>query len=295
MKRNQSLRNSVIAFLTVAAIGVAPILAQGAKQLPQTAAMKTGVSVQSNAKAAVDTSNLSEGYVMIRYTGGSNVRIKAQISRGSAVYTYDLNNKGTNEIFPLTEGDGSYAIKVFENTTGNKYAQAYSTTVDLKLRDEFLPFLYANQYVNFNSSSKAVAKAAELVKGKKTDIDKLTAVYSYVVKNTAYDHQLAKTVQSGYLPNVDNTLATGKGICFDYASLMAAMLRSQGIPSKLVIGYAGDIYHAWLNVYIDGQGWIEKAVYFDGENWSLMDPTFVSTSGDSSAASKVKYTMKYAY
>ena len=41
------------------------------------------------------------------------------------------------------------------------------------------------------------------------------------------------------LPSVDETLKTKKGICFDYAALMTAMLRSQGIPTKLEIGYQG--------------------------------------------------------
>lgn len=295
MKIKNGLYKRLATFLLLVAVGVVPVLAHGAQKLPQPVAMQTGVSVQSNDRAAVDTSNLAEGYVLVRYTGGKDVRIKVQVSYGSTVYTYNLNNKGNNEIFPLTEGNGSYAIKIFENTSGNKYAQAYSTTVSLKLRNEFLPFLYANQYVNFSSGSKAVAKAAELTRGKASDLEKLTAVYQFVVKNTSYDYQLAKTVQPGYLPNIDNTLASGKGICFDYASLMAAMLRSQGIPSKLVIGYAGDVYHAWINVYIQGQGWVQKAVYFDGQNWTLMDPTFVSTSGASDAASRFKYSVKYAY
>ena len=31
------------------------------------------------------------------------------------------------------------------------------------------------------------------------------------------------------------------------------MLRAQGIPTKLVIGYAGNVYHAWNSVLIDGE------------------------------------------
>ena len=36
------------------------------------------------------------------------------------------------------------------------------------------------------------------------------------------------------------------------------MLRSQRIPAKLEIGYSGDIYHAWISVYIKDIGWIDK-------------------------------------
>ena len=46
------------------------------------------------------------------------------------------------------------------------------------------------------------------------------------------------------MPDSNRTLETKKGICFDYASLMALLLRSQNIPCKLVVGYAGVEYHA---------------------------------------------------
>ena len=32
---------------------------------------------------------------------------------------------------------------------------------------------------------------------------------------------------------------------------MTGMLRSQGIPSKLVVGYAGTAYHAWISVWTE--------------------------------------------
>ena len=285
----------------VVAVGVAiPLLAQ-AGVIPQKEAVQSGVTVYKNSKATVDASNLPLGFVSVSYTGGKDVRIKVQITKtGGTTYTYNLNNKGTAETFPLTEGDGKYTVKVFENTRGTKYAQAYSCSLDLKLTSEFSPFLYSNQYVNFNDDSKVVAKAAELVKGQKTDLDKVTAIYHYVINNITYDYQLAATVASGYLPEVDKILESGTGICFDYAAVMAAMLRSQNIPCKLIVGYAGTVYHAWINVYIDGVGWVDHLIYFNGEDWSLMDPTFVSNGKDNPAVLKyvgdgTNYTEKYAY
>lgn len=274
-----------------------------AAAIPAKVAVQSGVTVYSNDKATVDASNLAEGFVSIKYTGGKPVKIKVQIIKDSnpdLKYNYNLNNTGTVETFPLTEGDGTYSIKVLENTTGDRYASAYSCSVTLKLRSEFAPYLYANQYVNFTSTSKVVSKAAELVSGKSTELDKVTAVYNYVVDNFTYDNELAKTVQSGYLPSVDKTLDSKKGICFDYASVMSAMLRSQGIPCKLVVGWAGTTYHAWINVYISGTGWIDKLIYFDGSKFTMMDPTFVSSGKRSSSIMKYvtttsNYAQKYAY
>lgn len=269
--------------------------------LPVKAEPKTGVTVYENKKASVDASNLSEGYVMVRYTGGKQVKIKVLITGENGVtYTYNLNNTGVAETFPLTEGNGRYSIKVYENTTGTKYALAFSTKVDMTLRNVFLPYLYPNQYVNYTADCNTVKKAAELTAGKTSDLDKVSAIYYFVTDNFTYDYDLAKTVQSGYLPNVDQALSTKKGICFDYAAVMASMLRSQNIPCKLVVGYAGTIYHAWIDVYIEGVGWVDKVIYFDGKSWTMMDPTFVSTGKHSSSilsyvTNEANYQQKFAY
>ena len=120
----------------------------------------SGVTVYKNDKATLDASNLSEGYVMVKYTGSVG-KIKVQITRnGSETYTYDLNNSGVYEVFPLSEGNGSYQVKVFENIQGNQYSQAFSQNLDVAISNTFGPFLYPNQYVNFNAASAAVQKGA---------------------------------------------------------------------------------------------------------------------------------------
>lgn len=299
MKEKKLIRRTVCAALVLTlSIGM---LSGAAAGVPAKVELKSGSVVYKNDKAVVDASNLAEGFLTVKYTGGKSVKIKVQITKtGGTTYTYNLANSGTAETFPLTEGDGDYSVKVFENTTGDKYATAYSTTVTLKLRDQFLPFLYANQYVNFSSTSNVVTKAAELTKGKSDDLAKVTEIYHYAVNNITYDYNLASTVQSGYLPDVDAVIKNGKGICFDYAAVMAAMLRSQNIPCKLVVGYAGKTYHAWINVYISGTGWVDSLIYFDGTAWSLMDPTFVSNGKSDPNVLKyvgdgANYTQKYAY
>ena len=112
------------------------------------------------------------------------------------------------------------------------------------------------------------------------DVDILKTFYNYVTSHITYDYDKANSVEAGYLPDIDETLLTGTGICFDYAALLTAMLRSQDIPCKLEIGYSGEIKHAWIDVYIRGKGWATKAVSFDGDTWQLMDPTFDANSDD---------------
>lgn len=283
--------------LSYAAIGTG----RAAAALPGKAEVQQGVTVYANNKGSVDASNLAEGYLFLRYTGGKSVRIKAQIAKeGGVTYTYDLNSAGQSETFPLTEGDGNYTVKILENTTGNRYAQAYACTVNLKLRSPMAPFLYSNQFVSYGADSAVTAKAAQLTAGTESTLGKVKAVFDFVVDHFTYDNARAAAVQSGYLPDVDQVLAQQKGICFDYAAVMTAMLRSQGIPCKLVVGYAGTTYHAWISAYSEETGWMDGIIYFDGLNWTMMDPTYTSGGKRSQAildyvTNPSNYQQKYAY
>ncbi len=259
----------------------------------------SGVLVKKNNRAAIDYSNTGDGYVMVQYTAKTEKRLKVQIKGPTTTYTYNLN-QGEWTAFPLSDGDGNYQIKVYQNTTGNRYSLVLSAGQNVTLHDEFAPFIRPNQYVNYRADSTAVAKAAELTKDLTDPLEKVAAVYDYVVRNMTYDRIKAATVKSGYLPDLDAVLKAKRGICFDYAALMTGMLRSQGIPCKLVIGYAGTAYHAWINVWVEGIGWVDNAIYFDGTAWQRMDPTFASTGRQSEAIMKYigdgrNYTAKYLY
>lgn len=260
----------------------------------------SGTKVQSNDKAVIDYSNIADGYVMVKYTASTSQKLKVIVKGPTTTYTYNLAADKAWDTYPLSDGNGSYTVGVYENVSGTKYAGVLSQTFSASLKDEFAPFVRPNQYVDYENAPNTVAKAAELVKGKSTDLDKVQAVYDYVVKNITYDKQLASTVKSGYLPVLDTVLAKKTGICFDYAALMAGMLRSQGIPCKLVVGYAGQAYHAWISVYTKENGWVEGVIYFDGTSWQRMDPTFASTGNQSSTVMQYigdgkNYTVKYLY
>jgi len=261
----------------------------------------SGTDVRKNDKAEIDVSNMKDGYIMIRYSAGGTANLKVLVTGPSkTAYTYNLKKDGSHEVFPLSDGNGSYSVGVYKNISGTKYSTEFTTSFSVALTDEFAPFLRPNQYVNFNANTLAVKKAAELAAGQTTALGKVQKVYDYVIKNFTYDTQLAATVQSGYLPNLDTVWNKKSGICFDYAATMAAMLRSQGIPTKLVIGYTGNAYHAWINVYTQDAGWIENVIYFDGKTWKLMDPTFASSAKSSESIMKYigdgkNYAAKYLY
>lgn len=259
----------------------------------------SGKLVKKTGKAMIDYSNTSDGYVMVQYTAQTSKRLKVQVKGPATTYTYNLT-AGKWETFPLSDGNGVYQVSLFENVSGSKYALVQSISHTVTLKDEFAPFLRPNQYVDYNVASAAVAKAGELTEGMTDPMKKVAAVYDFVVKNLTYDTEKAAAVQSGYLPVLDSVLEAKKGICFDYASLMTGMLRSQGVPCKLVVGYAGNAYHAWINVWSEESGWINGAIFFDGKTWQRMDPTFASSAKQSKSIMAYigdgkNYAAKYLY
>ena len=237
-----------------------------------------GEETYGNELVTLDTSRKSEGYFTLCYRGSvESVKIQITVPDGS-VYTYSLARHGEPEVFPLTGGAGDYGVKVLENAYDDMYALAFSADFLLESADEFKPYLYPNQYVWYTPQSKAVAFGVQLSQESQDDLDYVEKVYDYVTGNIVYDTELAANVPLGYIPEIDSTLERGKGICFDYASLMTALLRTQGIPTKLVVGYSGTAYHAWISVYLQEAGWVDKIIRFDGKSWSLMDPTLAASN-----------------
>ena len=116
-----------------------------------------------------------------------------------------------------------------------------------------------------------MAKGARLASTAANDLEVVENIYNYVIHNISYDFNKAANISFGYLPNVDSVLSSGIGICFDYAAVMATMLRTQNIPTKLVVGYAGNIYHAWISTYITDVGWVNGSfILMDspGSGWA---------------------------
>ena len=227
----------------------------------------------------LDISDTDQGY-LTAVSDSTDQMMNVQLTaEDGVVYSYFIS-PGESAVIPFSSGSSTYQVSCYQQISDSQYAALYADTLEIKLANEFLPFLYPNQYVNFTPDSEASKLALSMVSEDTSDIDALQTIYNYVVSHVTYDYDLADTVASGYLPDVDETLQTGKGICFDYAALTTAMLRSCDIPCKLQIGYAGDIKHAWINVYIRSRGWVDKAVEFSGDSWSRMDPTCDSNSED---------------
>ena len=239
----------------------------------------------------LDFSGLDEGYFGVSLKDGIEKRVKLRVIKDDVTYTYDVLTKDMTAI-PLQMGNGEYLIKVFEQVEGTTYVLLYGQTLDLDLEDEKIVYLYPNQIVNYNENSKVVDESFNTVKDDKNDLDRIYHLFTYVLDTITYDHEKAELIKDIYiLPDLDEAVTTGKGICFDYASLLCALCRIQHIPSRVIVGYTDIDYHAWCEIYLENEGWINPRLYFNSSSWSLVDPTFADSGKDYEG----KYDEVYKY
>lgn len=264
-----------------------------------------GTLVLGGNAAVIDASHADEGYFMVNYIG-SNHKPRMLVDTPSGVqYRYYLHAGVGYQTFPLTQGSGTYSISILENAGGNSYYFTDSGSFAAEIKDPVGLYLYPNQFVDFTAGSAVISIAKDLADGCENELALVERTYNYVMEHLTYDDYKAATVRSGYVPAVDEIISSGTGICFDYAAVMASILRSQGIPTKLQVGNAynpGDpanpIYHAWISVYTEESGWVNGVIRFDGKTWRLMDPTFADDA-DAYVAEYVlndgNYTIIYEY
>lgn len=232
--------------------------------------------------ASIDCSNIANGYITVSHNGADNQKRKARINRQQL---FSLPLDGLAKALPLCFGDGDYLLEVFRQISGEKYSTLISQTVEVKLNSQFEPYIHPNTYCEYNSGSLCVDKAAKVCTGITGDAGRVKAIYRYVADNVSYDAKLAESVQEKkeWLPDPDEVMWTGKTICWGYASLMAAMCRSQGIPCKICVGWSGEVWHAWNEVYTRDCGNIYGVAVKAGA-WNRFDATFMDSSNCSAAA-----------
>ena len=219
-----------------------------------------GTVTQTNGKMLMDASHMDQGYVMVCVNQPTSHKMKLRITYGGGQLMYDINSDGMFEAFPLQLGSGNYKFEMFENVSGNKFSAEGQIALSVQLKDENAAFLVPNQYVNYDMFTAAVLKSDEICTNPEQ-----TAVYksvtNFIASEFAYDFVRAKTISSGTLPDIDYCYSNRMGICQDLAAVTCCMLRVQGVPARLMIGYADKYYHAWITANVAGQD-----VFFDPTN-----------------------------
>lgn len=220
-----------------------------------------GSIVYTGNGTTIDASNSSQGYCMVKHKG-KNASVIVQIMKEGETYTYDLTKNNKYEVFPLQMGNGTYTIRTLEQIKGDSYAVIFSQDISVKIQQKNQPYLYPVQIIPYSKDSNAVQLSYDLCIGKSSDKEKAEAIYQYICANIKYDYDKAASVQVGYISDPDRTLSEKKGICLDYAVLLATMLRAQNIPTQVIYGSSDQAsWHGWNQVYYKGK-------------WHLYDATF---------------------
>ncbi len=217
----------------------------------------SGEVVETDGKLVVDCSHMESGYVMCRASEPTKHGLKIRVTFSGAQMTYDLDNGGGYEVFPLQLGSGSYEFALFENVSGGKYSSEGKVVLPVQLVNENAPFLVPNQYVNYARTTNAVIMSDEVC----SQGDAYNAICDFMTNNFSYDFARAQMIASNrlsLLPDIENSFEARAGVCQDLSAITVCMLRVQGIPAKLMIGYADSYYHAWIVAVVDG-----KETFFD--------------------------------
>ena len=121
---------------------------------------------------------------------------------------------------------------------------------------------------------ETLALAEELTAPFNNPFDKAIAVRDYLRENIVYNDQIQAT-PSGIDPVHYTLFVSQEAYCNYYASAMALMLRSQGVPSRVVSGYAQGTFDAETSSYrvqaSNAHTWVE--VYFPRYGWIQFEPT----------------------
>jgi protein-glutamine gamma-glutamyltransferase len=136
------------------------------------------------------------------------------------------------------------------------------------------PEWVVRQYLQLPLQSDRInTLAGEVTQRQHNPYEKAAAIQTYLTSHYRYslDAPLAEQDQ----PLEEFLFARKTGYCEHYATAMVIMLRTVGIPARLVTGFLATEWNEYGNYYLvrqqDAHAWVE--VYLAHSGWMRMDPT----------------------
>ena len=129
------------------------------------------------------------------------------------------------------------------------------------------------QDLQLPSLDPRIPELARRLMGEGGDFGRARSLERHLRRDYAYTLQLPRVEPKD--PLADFLFNRKQGHCEYFASSMAVMLRTGGIPSRVVNGFAGGTYNPVSDLYMirasDAHSWVEA--YIDGLGWMTFDPT----------------------
>ena len=131
-----------------------------------------------------------------------------------------------------------------------------------------------NDYLQLPSGIERISRLAHsITDGKNIDSERAATIEKFLGENYTYSFALSPPPE-GISPIEDFLFISKKGYCEHYATAMVLMLRSLGIPARIVTGYSGGEMNEYGGYIIlrqsNAHSWVEAVI--DGK-WRRFDPT----------------------
>jgi transglutaminase-like putative cysteine protease len=151
---------------------------------------------------------------------------------------------------------------------------------DLRNAGRNYPPMLAAAYLRLPELDPRIARlAAQITGAAGNDFDKAAVLETYLKTHFGYTLELPTTAVKDPVANF--LFERKRGHCEYFASAMAVMLRTLGIPSRVVNGFRSDEFNDLTGNYIvrakDAHAWVEA--YFPGYGWQTFDPTPAGSGG----------------
>jgi protein-glutamine gamma-glutamyltransferase len=159
----------------------------------------------------------------------------------------------------------------------NRYeAESRLATIDsdeLRVAANTLP-RGIDEYLKLPPLDIRILKLAEKITASApSNYDKAVALEQYLSTHFGYTLEMPRSLPQDPLANF--LFERKRGHCEYFASSMAVMLRSVGVPSRMVTGFRGGEFNDLTGQYVvrasDAHSWVEA--YFPGSGWVSFDPT----------------------
>ena len=179
---------------------------------------------------------------------------------GGAVYNFD-----SQQAISRYEADSDIAV---------------AAPAELRTAGRNYPSQVAATYLRLPDLDPRVARlAAQITNSASSDFDKAAAIENHLRTRFGYTLELPRTAVKDPIANF--LFERKQGHCEYFASSMAVMLRTLGIPSRVVNGFRTDEFNDLTGNYVvrakDAHSWVEA--YFPGYGWQTFDPTPAGAGG----------------
>ncbi len=164
---------------------------------------------------------------------------------------------------PLAVGESYQVVSAVAVDPRDRYAETDQA---------YPPGLY-DRYTRLPESTtdRVRQRTAEITAGTEGTFQTVTAIETWLEANRGYSLDVEETdgsIADAFLFEMD------EGYCTYFATTMVVMLRSEGIPARLATGYTTGQQVApnrWVVRGLDAHAWVE--VYVQGRGWVTVDPT----------------------